>query len=241
MLKHFSYRCRKCLQSVVFCLCCRKIFSLIHVKRLHCALVQVSVSQEEPLTDEQRLGLRLDRFSPPVHGGERRRVIDMAQQWVLQPHSLWHYTTVVCSSVRVNVSSSGSILIFSRIPVQIFRSSQKLKHVGMFILLVRVRASAFNYKLFLESQNLHLYYLISIYHQDLEYGTWCEGARSPLVSHFLSLGAHVFWLSLSLSLCCLRRKIPINDYCILAVALQYVRRKDLPVSTWTHILSIFIM
>ncbi|CAI8051248.1 hypothetical protein GBAR_LOCUS28063 [Geodia barretti] len=81
----------------------------------------VSVSQEEPLTDEQRLGLRLDRFSPPVHGGERRRVIDMAQQ-------IWSM-----------------------------------------VLDVKV-------------QDLHL------------------------------------------------RKIPINDYCILAVALQYVRRKDLPKS-----------
>lgn len=39
----------------------------------------VSVTQSEPLTDKQRLNLRLDRFPGSVEGDERKRVVAMAQ------------------------------------------------------------------------------------------------------------------------------------------------------------------
>ena len=38
------------------------------------------MTQSEPLTDKQRLNLRLDRFPGSVEGDERKRVVAMAQE-----------------------------------------------------------------------------------------------------------------------------------------------------------------
>ena len=45
-----------------------------------CMYVQVSGNQSEPLTDGDRLNLRLDRFSGAVEGEERMRVVAMAKE-----------------------------------------------------------------------------------------------------------------------------------------------------------------
>ena len=47
---------------------------------MHLLSVQVSVTQSEPLTDEQRLSLRLERLSGDVERDERKKVLTMAQE-----------------------------------------------------------------------------------------------------------------------------------------------------------------
>ena len=58
------------------------LWSVLNLLEVFHFIIQVSVTLHKPLTDEERLNLRLERF-PPIPAEERRRVIQVALESVL--------------------------------------------------------------------------------------------------------------------------------------------------------------